>query len=145
MWQKIWAKIGPYVTLKIFVDFITEELKMILGFISKVCGDMFTNWNGDVDPARLIPYLFCALCGMMFLWLTYLDTIWKHEFNSMAFSAGAVAIGGQFVAAAVGVRIKQSSEIPMPPEGPTPGLGAHKPKNFVRRVVQGAINGAMDK
>jgi hypothetical protein len=149
MWSKIWARIGPYVTLKIFVTFLQEELSMILSFIAKVCGDMFTNWNGDVDPARLFPYLFTALCGIVFLWLSWLDTIWHHNFNSMAFSAGAVAIATQFVAAAAGVRIKQSSEIPMPPGGPSAGngegLGAHKPKSLVRRVVAGAVNGALNK
>jgi hypothetical protein len=144
MWQKLWARIGPYVTLQVLVKFIQEELSMVFAFIAKVCGDMFTSWNGDVDPARLIPYLLCGLFGVFFLWFTYLDTIWHHSFNSMAFSAGAVSLGAQFVAAAGGVRLKQSSEIPMTPDDHQ-HLGARKPKSLVRRVVQGAVNGAMDK
>jgi hypothetical protein len=146
MWQKLWARIGPYVTLQILVNFIKEEFSMIFAFISKVCGDMFTSWNGDVDPARLIPYILCGLFGIFFLWFTWLDTYWHHAFNSMAFSTGAVAIGAQFVAAAGGVRIKQSSEIPMPPELTDPADSASAPrKSMLRRVVRGAINGALNK
>lgn len=144
MWSKIWARIKPYVTLQIFLTFITNELTMILGFIAKVCGDLFTNWNGDVDPARLFPYLFTAACGIVFLWLSWLDTVWHHSFNSMAFSAGAVAIATQFVAAAAGVRIKQSSEVPMPPPDQPEHLQM-KRKSLIRRVVAGAVDGAMNK
>ncbi len=144
MWSNLWIRIKPYVTLQIFVSFIIEELTMIGQFIAKVCGDMFTNWNGDVDPARLFPYLFTALCGIVFLWLSWLDTMWHHSFNSMSFSAGAVAIATQFVAAAAGVRIKQSSEVPMPPQEGMPQMAARK-KGVMRRVVEGAVKGALDK
>lgn len=154
MWNNLWTKIKPWITLQVFVNFIQEELGMICSFVAKVLGDMFTSWNGDVDPARLIPYLLCGCFGVFFLWLTYLDTIWHHAFNSMAFSTGAVAIGAQFVAAAGGVRIKQSSEIPMNShdddhdhDGGGQRLGAKPPKRktLIRRMVHGAVQGAMEK
>jgi hypothetical protein len=83
--------------------------------IAKACGDMFQNWNGDYDPARLIGYGWCLLFGMVFIALTVYDTLHNKAFNSMAFSTGGVAIAGQIFAAACGVRVKQNSEVPMPP------------------------------
>jgi hypothetical protein len=83
--------------------------------IAKTCGDMFQNWNGDYDPARLIGYGFVLLCGFVFIALTIYDTLKNHQFNSIAFSTGSVAISGQALAAAWGVKLKQNSEVPMPP------------------------------
>lgn len=83
--------------------------------IAKATGDMFQNWNGDYDPARLIGYGFVLLCGIVFIGLSIYDTIKNHAFNSLAFSTGCVAISGQALAAAWGVRIKQNAEVPMPP------------------------------
>lgn len=89
-----------------------EETRKV---IAKATGDMFQNWNGDYDPARLIGYGFVLLCGLVFIGLTIYDTLRNHAFNSMAFSGGCVAISGQALAAAWGVKIKQNSETPMPP------------------------------
>jgi hypothetical protein len=82
--------------------------------LKKTAGDIFTNWNGDVDPARLIGYGFVMLGGLEFLGLTLYDTLRSHHFDSMSFSTGIVAISGSVMAAAGGVRWKQGSEVPMP-------------------------------
>jgi hypothetical protein len=83
--------------------------------IKKTCGDVFTNWNGDVDPARLFGYGFVMLGGFEFLALTLYDTLRSHHFDSMSFSAGMASISAAVMAAAGGVRWKQGSEVPMPP------------------------------
>jgi hypothetical protein len=140
MWNNLWVRIKPYVTLQMFVNFIVQELRMLYSFIAKICGDMFTNWNGDVDPARLIGYLIVIIFAVLFIWLTILDTFWHHSFNSMAFSTGAGVIAVQLLAAAGGVRIKQSSEIPLPPMGEMMNAAntVHK-KSVLRRIVKDAI------
>jgi hypothetical protein len=108
MWQTIWNKIEPYLTLR--------SLRQL---IKKACGDMFTNWNGDVDPARLVGYGFVILGGAEFLALALYDSLKNHTFNYMGFSTGLVAISGAITAAAAGVRLKQLAEAPMPPVGST--------------------------
>lgn len=90
-------------------------LQKTRALIAKASGDMFQNWNGDYDPARLIGYGFVLVCGLVFIALTIYDTLRNHQFNSLAFSSGSVAISGQALAAAWGVKIKQPAEIPMPP------------------------------
>jgi hypothetical protein len=87
-----------------------------LGFVARVCEDLFCNWNGDVDPARFFGYGFVMLGGLVFIILSIYDTVKHQTFNSLAFSGGLVAIAGAVTAAAAGVKIKESSEIPMPTE-----------------------------
>jgi hypothetical protein len=96
-------------TLKNLVTLATAR-----ALLKKTAGDIFTNWNGDVDPARLIGYGFVMLGGLEFLALTLYDTLRSHHFDSMSFSTGIVAISGSVMAAAGGVRIKQNSEAPFP-------------------------------
>lgn len=86
------------------------------GFVARVCEDLFCSWNGDVDPARFFGYGFVMIGGMVFIVLSIYDTIKHQTFNSLAFSGGLVAIAGAVTAAAAGVKIKESSEIPMPTE-----------------------------
>jgi len=81
---------------------------------SKVVGDVFTSWNGDVDPARLFGYGFVLLGGMEFLGLTLYMTVKTGHFDALNFSTGLIGISGAIVAAAAGVLIKKSSEMPMP-------------------------------
>lgn len=106
MLQKLWAWLKPYVTLR-----------YLRALIKKTFGDMFTNWNGDVDPARLVGYGFVMLGGLEFLGLSLYDTLKNHAFNYIGFSTGLVAISGAITAASAGVRWKQMSEAPMPPAG----------------------------
>lgn len=103
--------------LMAFMKWLSDAvtLKRTRQLIAKTCGDMFQNWNGDYDPARLIGYGFVLLCGFVFIALTIYDTLKNHAFNSLAFSTGCVAISGQALAAAWGVKLKQNSEVPMPP------------------------------
>jgi hypothetical protein len=100
-----------------FLKWLRDKITMkeTRALIAKTFGDMFQNWNGDYDPARLIGYGFVLLCGFVFIALTIYDTLKNHSFNSLAFSGGCVAISGQALAAAWGVKLKQNSEIPMPP------------------------------
>jgi hypothetical protein len=105
-----------YVTLQAVRQWMLTNLAALWRFFAKVTSDMFSNWNGDVDPARAIGYLIVLMFSVIFAWLTILDTYWHHSFNSMAFSAGVGVIAVQVIAAAAGVRIKQSSEIPMTPK-----------------------------
>ncbi|MBB5409161.1 hypothetical protein HDG34_003102 [Paraburkholderia sp. HC6.4b] len=92
------------------------EEKKKPGFVARVCEDLFCSWNGDVDPARFFGYGFVMLGGLVFIILSIYDTIKHQTFNSLAFSGGLVAIAGAVTAAAAGVKIKESSEIPMPTE-----------------------------
>lgn len=100
-----------------FLQWLRDKvtMKQTRALIAKTCGDMFQNWNGDYDPARLIGYGFVLLCGFVFIALTIYDTLKNHQFNSLAFSTGCVAISGQALAAAWGVKLKQNSEVPIPP------------------------------
>ena len=109
--------------IKAILQWITDSLtlKRTRQLIAKTCADMFQNWNGDYDPARLIGYGFVLLCGAVFIALTVYDTLKNHQFNSMAFSTGSVAISGQALAAAWGVKLKQNSEVPLPPPSITQG------------------------
>jgi hypothetical protein len=84
----------------------------------KMGSDVFTNWNGDFDPARLC-YAFILAESIIFNWLSIYDTYAHKSFNSLAYSTGIVAIGAQIIAAAAGVRIKQPSEVPMPSTPPS--------------------------
>lgn len=111
-------------------------LQQTRAMVSKVCGDIFANWNGDIDPARLVGYGFVLLCGNVFLVLSIYDTLVHKSFNSLAFSTGCVAIAGQVLAAAVGVRLKQNSEIPMP-NSPMQAQAAEE----AAQAVQDAANG----
>lgn len=104
--QALWARAVPYIT---FAQ--TRRLT------AKTFSDMFTNWNGDVDPARLVGYGFVMLGGLQFLGLSLYDTLKNHAFNYVGFSTGLVAISGAITAAAAGVRWKQMAEAPMPPAG----------------------------
>lgn len=105
---KIWGFLQPYVTM--------QGARRI---VVKACGDSFTNWNGDVDPARLA-YVVPLVGSVLFFALTIYDTLKLHRFDSMSFSAGLVAISGSVLSAAAGVRWKQNSEAPMPPPDDTP-------------------------
>lgn len=104
--QALWARVLPIITL-------AQARRLTV----KTFSDMFTNWNGDVDPARLVGYGFVMLGGFQFLALSLYDTLKNHAFNYMGFSTGLVAISGAITAAAAGVRWKQGSEAPMPPPG----------------------------
>ena len=106
MWQKL-------------KDMIT--LAYLRKLTVKMGSDVFTNWNGDFDPARLC-YAFILVDAVIFNWLSIYDTYLHKSFNSMAYSTGCVAIGAQIIAAAAGVRLKQNSEQPFPQGGfPNPG------------------------
>jgi hypothetical protein len=98
MWQKL-------------KDMIT--LAYLRKLTVKMGSDVFTNWNGDFDPARLC-YAFILADAIIFNWLSIYDTYLHKSFNSMAYSGGCVAIGAQIIAAAAGVRLKQNSEQPFP-------------------------------
>lgn len=112
--------------LKTSIKWLHERLtwKRTRAVIAKACGDMFANWNGDIDPARLVGYGWVLLFGMVFIALSIYDTLKHQSFNSIAFATGGVAIAGQILAAAWGVRLKQNSEVPMPPPSVPPGPGA---------------------
>lgn len=86
-----------------------------MSIIQKICSDAFTSMNGDIDPARLFGYGFVLLGGIEFLAMTLYMAIKTGHFDTFNFSTGLVGIGGALVAAAAGVFIKKSAEVPLSP------------------------------
>ena len=91
------------------------EEKKKKGFLARVCEDLFCSWNGDVDPARFFGYGF-VMGGLVFIIRFIYDTVRHQTFNSPRILGRTAAIAGAVTAAAAGVKIKESSEIPMPTE-----------------------------
>lgn len=111
MLSTLLQKLLPVVTLAPVRTFLANTAAGYWKWVNKICSDVFANWNGDIDPARL-SYLFVWICGTVFLVLTILDFKINRHFDGTMFSTGCVALSVQMIAAAAGVRIKQSSEVP---------------------------------
>lgn len=90
-----------------------------MSFIRNICSDVFTSMNGDIDPARLFGYGFVLLGGIEFLAMTTYMAIKTGHFDAINFSTGLVGISGALLAAAAGVYIKKSTEVPLSPPGAT--------------------------
>lgn len=83
-----------------------------MNIFSKVFSDIFTSANGDYDPARVIGYGIVALGSMEYLVLQAYVAIVSKQFDSTSFATGLAGISAALLAAAGGVWIKKSTEIP---------------------------------
>lgn len=86
--------------------------RVLLNGTSKLVTDMGQNADSQWDPARLIGYGWALFAGIQFL-ISDAYMTWKSgAFDTSAFSQGTVAISGAICAAAIGVRVKNISELP---------------------------------
>jgi uncharacterized membrane-anchored protein len=86
---------------------------MSIATLKKVIEDCSTGANGDYDPARVIGYGVTLLGSLVFLGLTIYVTIITKAFNSEGFAIGLAGISAVITAAAGGVLMKKSTEIPL--------------------------------
>lgn len=80
------------------------------GLMGKMLNQALTNKIGEYDVARIIGHGFAGLCGLVFLGLAIYDTWLKKSFDYGGFAMGASAIGAVVLAAAAGVRVKDTAE-----------------------------------
>jgi hypothetical protein len=92
-----------------------------MSLFGKVISDSFTSMNGDFDPARLFGYGFVLLGGLEFLGTTLYMVIKTQHFDQVGFATGLIGISGALLAAAAGVYIKKTAEVPLTPgQSPVP-------------------------
>jgi hypothetical protein len=84
----------------------------------RVVSDMSTSQNGDYDPARVVGYGVSVLGALVFLALTVYVTVLTKAFDASAFAIGLLGISTTVAAAAGGVFIKRSTEVPLSPTAP---------------------------
>lgn len=94
--------------------------KRIWKVISKVINDCFTSANGDYDPARVAGYGIVVLGGLVYIGLEIFVVVTTRQFNEINFATGLAGIGAALIAAAGGVWIKKSTEIPLKEDPPQP-------------------------
>lgn len=87
--------------------------KRIWAVVSKVVSDCFTSANGDYDPARVAGYGIVVLGGFVYLGCEIFMVVTTHQFDEIKFATGLAGIGTALMAAAGGVWIKKSTEIPL--------------------------------
>lgn len=88
-------------------------LKIKLNLFNKVIKDCATAQNGeDYDPARIVGYGVVVLGGLLFLVLTVWSTFHTGKFDGVQFSIGLTGVSGAIAAAAAGVWLKKSTEVP---------------------------------
>jgi hypothetical protein len=101
----------------------TKQANLSLwGMFKKMIGDSIQSESGNVDPARL-QYFFTGVCGGVFIWGTIYDTLQNHHFNGTQFAVGAAGLATLMLGSAGGVRVKNSTELPLAQQGgvqPTP-------------------------
>lgn len=84
-----------------------------MSLFKRVMSDISTSANGDFDPARVIGYGFVVISGLVFLGLT-IYTTWKTgAFSTVDFTIGVAGLSASITAAAAGVLIKKSTEVPL--------------------------------
>lgn len=88
----------------------------VWGEIKRLVSDCLTSANGDYDPARIVGYGIALAGGVEFLVLTAYTTVRSGAFDGAQFAIGLTGVGGALAAAAAGVWLKKSTEVP-PKEG----------------------------
>lgn len=94
------------------MDIKQTVIKRVWDLISKVIKDCATSANGDYDPARVIGYGIPVLGGIIYLGLEIYMVATTHQFDEIKFATGLAGISAALTAAAAGVWIKKSTEIP---------------------------------
>lgn len=99
---------------------VNNLLKRFTEVTSKVLNDCLTSANGDYDPARVVGYGIVALGGLIYLVLEVYMVVTTHQFDEIKYSTGLAGVGAALVAAAGGVWLKKSTEVPPkePPQEP---------------------------
>lgn len=89
-----------------------NKLKDFVATIKTVIKDCMTSANGDYDPARVIGYGVVVLGALEFLILFAYTTLKHGVFDAAQFTIGLSGVSGALAAAAAGVWLKKTTEIP---------------------------------
>lgn len=83
--------------------------------LKKVIADCAQSANGDYDPARVVGYSVSLLGALVFLGLSIYTTVINRAFDASGFAVGLAGVSATIAAAAGGVWMKKSTEIPFDP------------------------------
>ena len=89
---------------------------MNLSVFQNVMKDITTTPNGDYDPARVVGYGVVVLGALVFFGCTIYLAVVKQEFDGANYAIGMAGVAASIAAAAGGVYMKKTDEIPYDPE-----------------------------
>ena len=81
----------------------------------RVLRDSFTTPNGDFEPARIVGYGVTILGALVFFFCTVYMVVKTQAFDAAQYAIGLGGVAATLAAAAAGVYIKKSDEIPYDP------------------------------
>lgn len=82
--------------------------------VRKLVFDCLTNTHGNYDPARVVGYIVVVLASLEFMVLSAYVTIKDGKFDGSMYAIGLASISTALIAAAAGVWMKKSTEMPSP-------------------------------